>query len=161
MFFTASPRLYKKGIIHLLPVKAKDVGDNLLNKLNDVLKKWIKGQIIGFFFIAILTGLGLWLLGIPLVFTLALIAGLLNFIPNFGPIIAFHTCRVARSNARTRNGVIGYFDVHFYTNNTKCGNTANHSKKNDKHATCPHYNSTGSYGYFMRLLGSVACYFQS
>ena len=35
-----------------------------------------------------LTALGLWLLGVPLAPTLGLIAGLLNFVPNFGPWIA-------------------------------------------------------------------------
>lgn len=87
-FFTASPSLYTKGIIKLLPPKAKDKGKELLNKITDVLKNWLKGQIFGFFFIAVLTGIGLWIMGMPLVFTLALLAGLLNFIPNFGPIIA-------------------------------------------------------------------------
>lgn len=87
-FFIASPGLYRKGVVHLLPPSAKDKGDNLLSELRDLLKNWLKGQIFGFFFIAILTGLGLWLIGMPLVLTLALIAGLLNFIPNFGPIIA-------------------------------------------------------------------------
>lgn len=88
MFFVASPMMYKRGVIHLLPEKAKDKGDQLMDQLGDVLKKWLKGQIIGFFFIAVFTGLGLWAIGLPLVFTLALIAGFLNFVPNFGPIIA-------------------------------------------------------------------------
>lgn len=88
LFFTASPLLYKKGIVQLMPPKAKDKADSLLDKLKTVLEKWLKGQIIGFFFIAVFTGIGLWIIGIPLILTLALIAGLLNFIPNFGPIIA-------------------------------------------------------------------------
>jgi len=88
LFFTASPSIYKKGIVHLLPPKAKDQGSKLLDDLANVLKKWLLGEIIGFFFIAILTAIGLMIIGIPLVLTLALIAGILNFIPNFGPIIA-------------------------------------------------------------------------
>ncbi len=88
MFFIASPFTYKKGIVHLLPPKAKDKGAGVLDEIHNVLKNWIKGQLFGFLFIAVLTGLGLWSLGMPLILTLALIAGLLNFIPNFGPIIA-------------------------------------------------------------------------
>ena len=88
LFFTADPLLYKKGFVRLLPPKAKEKGDKLLDELNEVLKKWIKGQIIGFFFIAVFTGIGLWIVGMPLILTLALIAGILNFIPNFGPLIA-------------------------------------------------------------------------
>jgi predicted PurR-regulated permease PerM len=37
----------------------------------------------------VLTGLGLWLVGIPLAWTLGLIAGLLDFVPNIGPLIGF------------------------------------------------------------------------
>lgn len=88
VFFTVDPMLYKRGIIHLLPSAAKDKGDELLNEYVIVLKKWLKGQIIGFFFISIFTGIGLWIIGLPLILTLALIAGVLNFVPNFGPIIA-------------------------------------------------------------------------
>jgi predicted PurR-regulated permease PerM len=88
IFFTADPMLYKKGIVHLLPPKAKDKGAKLLDELVVVLKKWLKGQIIGFFIIAVFTGIGLWIVGMPVILTLALIAGLLNFIPNFGPIVA-------------------------------------------------------------------------
>ncbi len=88
IFFTVDPMLYKKGLIHILPPKAKDKGDKLLDELNSVLKKWIKAQIIGFFFIAVFTGIGLWILGMPLILTLALIAGILNLVPNFGPLIA-------------------------------------------------------------------------
>ncbi len=88
IFFIASPFTYKRGFVHLLPPKAKDKGISLLNEIHIVLKNWIKGELFGFLLIAMLTGIGLWALGMPLVLTLALTAGLLNFIPNFGPIIA-------------------------------------------------------------------------
>ena len=88
MFFTASPAIYRTGVIHLIPTGGEATAENLWNEIHQVLKNWLKGQIFGFFFIAILTGLGLWLLGMPLVLALALVAGLLNFIPNFGPLIA-------------------------------------------------------------------------
>ena len=38
--------------------------------------------------IGVCTGAGLWLLGIPLPLTLAVLAGIMNFVPNIGPIIA-------------------------------------------------------------------------
>ena len=88
VFFTASPSLYRKGVIRLLPPKAKQKGEELLDQTGTMLKRWLKGQIFGIFFIGILTAIGLLIIGMPLVLTLAMIAGLLNFIPNFGPIIA-------------------------------------------------------------------------
>ncbi len=88
LFFTASPLTYKRGFISLLPPSAKNTGSSILDKIHKVLKNWIKGQLFGFVFIAVLTALGLWAIGLPLILTLALIAGLGNFIPNFGPIIS-------------------------------------------------------------------------
>lgn len=88
MFFIANPFVYKKGFIHLLPPKAKDQGDKIIDKIHLGLKNWVKGQLFGFVFIAVLTGLGLWAIGMPMILVLALIAGLSNFVPNFGPIIA-------------------------------------------------------------------------
>lgn len=88
LFFTVEPSLYKKGIIHLLPTSAKAKGTELLEKTGTMLKKWLKGQIFGIICIAVLTAIGLLIMGMPLVLTLALIAGLLNFVPNFGPLIA-------------------------------------------------------------------------
>jgi predicted PurR-regulated permease PerM len=38
--------------------------------------------------IGVMVGLGLWLLGVPFAFALALIAGLLEFIPYVGPILS-------------------------------------------------------------------------
>lgn len=88
MFFTATPNVYRRGFIHLIPSEGKEKAAKLWDKINRLLRNWLKGQIFGFFFIAVLSGLGLWALGMPLILTLALLAGLLNFIPNFGPIIA-------------------------------------------------------------------------
>ena len=64
-FFIASPGVYKKGIVHLTPPAGKETANRLLNELGGILKNWLKGQIFGFFFIAVLTGIGLWVLGMP------------------------------------------------------------------------------------------------
>ena len=90
LFFTASPSIYTNGIVSLMPTaNAKDKTKQLFGEWYTILKKWLVSQIIGIVFIGVLTGVGLLIVGVPLVFTLALIAGLLNFVPNFGPIIAF------------------------------------------------------------------------
>lgn len=88
IFFTADPRIYKNGVIALIPRQHKEEGKQILDKLGQTLKSWFKGKLFSMAVVAILTGIGLSILGVPMVFALALIAGILNFIPNFGPIIA-------------------------------------------------------------------------
>jgi predicted PurR-regulated permease PerM len=75
-------------MVQLIPKKGQRKGEDILNKLNDNLKKWLKGKFFAMLVVFILTSIGLLILGTPLWLVLALIAGLLNFIPNFGPLIA-------------------------------------------------------------------------
>jgi len=88
IFFTVSPEVYKKGIVQLIPKRGQNKGEDILNKLGGNLKKWLKGKFFAMFVVFVLTSIGLLILGIPLWLVLALIAGLFNFIPNFGPLIA-------------------------------------------------------------------------
>lgn len=88
IFFTVSPRLYRDGIVKLVPPRGKEKAKEVLETLGDSLKKWLKGQLFAMLVVSVLTAIGLGIMGIPMWLVLALIAGLLNFIPNFGPIIA-------------------------------------------------------------------------
>ncbi len=88
IFFIVSPKVYTNGMVKLLPVKAKEKGADIINKIGDILKKWLKAQLFGMIFIGVLTAIGLIIIGMPMVFPLSIIAGLLNVMPNFGPLIA-------------------------------------------------------------------------
>jgi len=88
IFFTANPKLYREGIIKLVPPAGKQQARDVLKRLNYTLKGWLKGMLIAMFFIAILSFAGLTIIGVPMALALAFLAGLLNFIPNFGPLIA-------------------------------------------------------------------------
>ncbi|MDB5250087.1 MAG: family transporter [Segetibacter sp.] len=88
IFFTVGSSQYKDGIVALVPKKKKEEASNVLDKTGENLKKWLKGQLFAMFVVFLLTAIGLAIIGIPLWLVLAIIAGILNFIPNFGPMIA-------------------------------------------------------------------------
>jgi predicted PurR-regulated permease PerM len=88
IFFTVSPSVYKNGIIKLVPRKGQPKARQIIDRLSLVLKGWLKGMMIAMVLIAILSFTGLTIIGIPMALALAVIAGILNFIPNFGPIMA-------------------------------------------------------------------------
>ena len=50
--------------------------------------KWIGGALLSMIVVAVLSAIGLLVLGIPLVLAQSILAGLLNFIPNVGPTLS-------------------------------------------------------------------------
>jgi predicted PurR-regulated permease PerM len=88
IFFTVAPKDYQKGLVKLVPVKGRKKANDVMEKLGTNLKKWLKGQLFAMLVVFALTAIGLAIIGVPLWLVLALIAGILNFIPNFGPLIA-------------------------------------------------------------------------
>jgi predicted PurR-regulated permease PerM len=88
IFFTVSPRIYTSGFIQLVPIEGRGKANNILAKLGRNLKKWLKGKLFAMLIVFVLTSIGLVVIGMPMWLALALIAGILNFIPNFGPLLA-------------------------------------------------------------------------
>lgn len=88
IFFMVNPLPYKKGIIKLVPKKKRKRAEVIYDATGITLRSWLLGKMLSMLVVAILSVIGLWILGIPLFITLALFAGIMSFIPNFGPLIA-------------------------------------------------------------------------
>ena len=88
LFFAAQPQVYRDGLVRLLPPARRPRAQEVWGRIGETLRWWILGKVISMTLVAVLSGLGLWLLGVPLALALGLIAGLLGFIPNFGPVLA-------------------------------------------------------------------------
>ncbi len=88
LYFAAQPRMYLTGMLYLVPHNRRDRMREVCDEIGYELRWWLLGQVFAMLLIGTLTTIGLWLLGIPLALILGIIAGLLNFVPNFGPWIA-------------------------------------------------------------------------
>lgn len=88
LYIAAEPRLYREGVLHLVPIHRRTRAREILQTIAYTLRWWLIGQAITMVVIGTVTGLGLWLIGIPLALMLGVLAGLFNFIPNFGPLIS-------------------------------------------------------------------------
>lgn len=88
IFLALDPGLYRRGLLHLVPKPRRDRIAEVLDALGHNLWKWLQGQLLDMVAVAVLTGVGLWLLGVPLAVTLGLIAGVTNFIPYVGPFLS-------------------------------------------------------------------------
>ncbi len=87
LFFAFSPSTYTNGLIALLPRRREARAREVLDALGTTLSRWLFGQLATMAIVAVLTTIGLWALGVELALVLGLLAGLLAFIPNIGPVI--------------------------------------------------------------------------
>ena len=88
IYLASEPRFYCRGFTNLFPLDKRTRVREVLFAISDTLRWWLIGKVGSMIFIGLLTWIGLSILGVPLALTLGLIAGLLSFIPNFGPIIS-------------------------------------------------------------------------
>lgn len=88
LYFAIDPGPYRRGILALVPTEHEVRAGQVLDRLDQKLRHWILGKLALMLFVGAFTSLGLWLLHMPLIVTLAIIAALLDFIPNIGPIVA-------------------------------------------------------------------------
>lgn len=88
IFLATQPRFYRTGAIKLVPPDKRTLVAEAMDESERALHLWLKGQLIAMVVVGLLTGLGLWLLGVPSAFALGLLAGLFEFIPFAGPILS-------------------------------------------------------------------------
>lgn len=88
IYFAASPHLYTNGFIKLVPQAKRPRARQVMTKMGDTLGSWLLGKAISMLIVGVATSVGLGLLGVPLGLLLGIIAGLLDFVPYLGPIMA-------------------------------------------------------------------------
>lgn len=79
------PRAYRQGALRLFPSFYRRRADEIFTLSEVAIASWVGGILINCLFIGTLSGIGLFILQIDFVLVHALLAGLLNFIPNIGP----------------------------------------------------------------------------
>ena len=86
VYLAAAPTMYREGLVRLVPADYRPRINEALIASGHALSRWLLGQGISMLFVGSATAIGLALLGMPLAGTIGLIAGVLAFIPFFGPI---------------------------------------------------------------------------
>lgn len=87
-YLALSPQMYTDGFLRLFPKTQRKRMHDVLNEVGGTVQKWLVARLASMVIVAILTFIGLIILGIPYSLPLAVIAGLLSFIPNLGPILS-------------------------------------------------------------------------
>ncbi|CCI04537.1 AI-2E family transporter [Microcystis aeruginosa] len=85
MMMLANPQPYRQAFLKLFPHFYRRRAEEILTLSEAGLGNWLLGIAISSTMVGLLSGFGLFVLQINLVLVHAILAGLLNFIPNIGP----------------------------------------------------------------------------
>jgi predicted PurR-regulated permease PerM len=87
IYLAAQPERYRSGALRLLPISARSKASELLDATGTILGRWLAGQVAVMATVGLLSGVGLWLLGIDAAFVLGLVGGLMSFVPYLGSVM--------------------------------------------------------------------------
>lgn len=88
IYFALRPGWYVRGFVLLFPPGQRGRVCDVLEAVGHTLGEWLMGKALSMLIIGIATALGLGLLGVPLAMVLGILAGVLDFIPYIGPLLA-------------------------------------------------------------------------
>ncbi len=88
IFLATQPRFYLTGAVKLIPPAKRGLALESIMESEKALRLWLRGQLVAMIVVGLLTGLGLWALGMPSALALGLLAGVLEFVPFAGPILS-------------------------------------------------------------------------
>lgn len=88
ILFAFDPTSHRESLVMLAkpPYRARSRG--VMNEMGNVLRLWFVGQLIRIVLMTLCVWIALYLIGLPGPFVLGLQAGLSNFVPYLGPILA-------------------------------------------------------------------------
>lgn len=88
VYLTRSPAVYVEGLVALIPPARRPLARVILYDLKLTLHAWVVGQIIAMVVLAVLTTLGLWILGVPYFLAFGIFAGIAAIVPFFGTLFS-------------------------------------------------------------------------
>lgn len=88
IYASLHPSLYTRTALSFITKAKRSYAEQKLAIMSLALSAWIKARLFSMGAVAVLTFIGLLILGVEQALFLALIAGLFSFVPNIGPIIS-------------------------------------------------------------------------
>ncbi len=88
LFVAFDPAIYRSGLLQLITPSRRSEAAKVMTIIEHKLAWWLVGRLASMSAVGLLSGVGLWLLGIPMFLSLGLLAALLSFIPYLGPLFS-------------------------------------------------------------------------
>jgi predicted PurR-regulated permease PerM len=101
IYFAAHPSIYLNGFLMLFPPDRRPEAEETTKDIGNALCLWLEGQFLSMMLVGLLSAAATWAIGLPSPLALGLIAGITEFIPYVGPIIAAIPALLVAATQRT------------------------------------------------------------
>ena len=88
IYLAIDPSVYRRGLIHFVPERARPRTEEILTAIAVTLRKWLITQLIAMIVIGAVTTVVLMALKVRAAVPLGILAGILEFVPTLGPILS-------------------------------------------------------------------------
>ncbi len=88
IYIGAEPKVYRRWVLAVVPAEHRPVVRTVMEEMATVLRKWLVTQLIAMVTIGVVSTVALLVLDVRAAFALGFLAGLLEFIPTVGPVLA-------------------------------------------------------------------------
>ncbi len=86
-YMTSQEHVIQRALTFVMPKRYEEYVNHLITRIQQQIGKWLRAQLILSFIIFVLSYVGLTILGVDYALTLAMVAGLTEFVPVIGPIV--------------------------------------------------------------------------
>jgi predicted PurR-regulated permease PerM len=88
LYLARQPTLYRDGVISLIAPRYRPIAVRVFQDMAATLRAWVVGQLIAMTVLAVLTAIGLWILGVPFWLAFGIFTGLVAVVPFFGTLVS-------------------------------------------------------------------------
>jgi predicted PurR-regulated permease PerM len=88
IYLAADPPVYINGMVRLFPPRRRMRARQIIDAIGEAMRKWLLGMTMDMLLLGLMTFIGMWAIGVPLPFALAVMSGVAVFVPYIGPVLA-------------------------------------------------------------------------
>ena len=88
LYLARQPELYRDGLISLFAPRHRAIAVRVFDDTAATLRAWVVGQLISMAVLALLTAVGLWILGVPYWLAFGIFTGIVAIVPFFGTLVS-------------------------------------------------------------------------
>jgi len=88
LYLARAPNQYRDGLISLIAPQHRPIAARVFQDMAATLRAWVVGQLIAMTVLAMLTAIGLWILGVPFWLAFGIFTGLVAVVPFFGTLVS-------------------------------------------------------------------------